>query len=293
MLYQRETNLSMSLERFHEILQKLELDQQNQDLWCAIKSWHSKLDLYGKFKLDYETIEEYIEEWKNEYQILVIYQNIVSAVWGYLSPITGKLSGNNKGSEMKKDYTELIEKMSIKYILLIAFIFTGVGVILYLLDQNQKKSKRDRTSRPQGDYSPISPSVRRRALPQKNILILVINADNNERIIDTLKTEGKVTSDIWENLYNSMEALWMGKLGEFDETGLNSNLFAPESSEFSEYDVYFVKIELKEDIQGFDHNRNSLERFDAFEKLTQTEHTVTNISQRLSIRSTENSYLYR
>lgn len=284
----------MSLQKFNNILHELERDQQYQDLWNAILLWCNELYLYQKIGVDHKTIISYIEEWQNEYKILVIYQNIASAVWEGISHLSSNFRSNNQESEINKNYTGWIEKMNIKYILLIAFVLTGVGVGLYLLDQNKKKSKRNRTSRPQPDYDRTSLPEPTRQL-QPNILILVINAENNETIIETLKRESKVTSENWENLYNSMEALWMGEKSEFNGTGLERNFLPNENSEpsESEYDVYFIKIELKENIQGFEKNRNSLERFDAFEALSKKEHKVIKISPRLSIRSTENSYLYR
>ena len=290
--------------KFVQVLKKLSKDEQNQELWRAIESWCNELSSDEIIKLNGSQIKSYIQEWiykpsigKFSYEIYIelllklIYHLRIPLNW-IPDEIKNQIPNPVNINNFKASLKEIKSEMNIKYILLVAFVLTGVGVGLYLLDNNQKKSKGDRTSRTQPDHNRRSQPESTRQL-QPNILILVINAENNERIIDTLKRENKVTSENWENLYNSMEALWMGEKRELNETGLNSNLSASETSERSEYDVYFINIELQQYDQGFDQNRNSLERLDAFERLTQTTHTVKKISQRLSIQSTENSYLYR
>ncbi len=283
----------MSLKRFNEILHKLEEDQRNQKLEYAIRSWYRELNLDRTIGLDYEKIKSYIEEWKNEYKILIIYHNIGSVVWGEISSWPSKLLGNNQKLEINKNYTGLIEKMNIKYIILIAFIFAGVGVALYLSDQNHKKSKRDRTSTPQRDYSSTYPSLSPRQSPQKNILILVINAKNNEGLIQSLNSEKPVPSTILENIYRSTKVLWIGNQEDFDDSGLNHPFSQAETSQPFDYDVYFVKIELDKYVRGFKENADALERADAFERLTQTKHEVKETSKRLSIESAHNPHLYR
>ena len=263
----------MSLQEFKNILHKLEGDQQNKDLWNAIRSWCNELN----YPEDY--IISYIKQWQEE----------LSDQTQEQLPFVNALFQQN---EIIINIVEM-KKMKINDVLLIAFVLTGVGVGLYLLDQKER-NRRNRTPRREQNYNnPNHPAVPDRQLRQKNILILVIDAENNERRIDTLKREGKVTSEIWENIYNSMEALWMGEEREFNGTGLERIVSYNETSEPSEYDVYFVQIELQEYIQGFEKNRNYLERFDAFEALSKKEHEVIDISPRLSIQSTNHRILYR
>ncbi|MFP3422350.1 hypothetical protein R0K19_23555, partial [Bacillus sp. SIMBA_161] len=88
----------------------------------------------------------------------------------------------------------------------------------------------------------------------KSILILVINAKNNERIIQRLDRERQVTSTIWENVYRSNKALWIGNKEDFNDSGLSSRFTYRKTSQPFDYDVYFIEIELEKYDRGFEKN---------------------------------------
>lgn len=137
----------------------------------------------------------------------------------------------------------------------------------------------------------ISPSSQKE---HTSILVLVINAENNEDIIEKLNNQKKVKTEMWEKVYRSTEALWIGTEEHFKHTGLKNRFSNTDQiNQRSEYDVYFIQIKLQEVHSGFRANASSLKRADAFEALSNTEHKVIDTSPRLSVLSTNNLPLYR
>lgn len=252
--------------QFADIFNRLTKNENNSDLECAIEAWCESLDF------EPDEIKPYIKYWQSRL---------------YSQNQEKRLFSKKIIEFLIQPTKRIMKEMEIRDIVLIAFALTGVGITLYLLDEKTKKDernqKREQDNTPRNKFN----------YPTKSILILVINAQNNERIIERLDREGQITSTIWENIYRSTKALWIGKKEDFDASGLNSPFSQAETSQPFDYDVYFIKIELDKYDRGFKENAASLERADAFERLTQTTHTVKKISQRLSIQSTENSYLYR
>ncbi|WP_204104645.1 MULTISPECIES: hypothetical protein [Spirulina sp. CCY15215] len=166
---------------------------------------------------------------------------------------------------------------------------TGIGVILDVLNQQKQSNPSQKSNR---DVTPLPSTAQ--PIAQKYILILVVNADRNIELVEILKTQSQVTSAIWEDVYTATEALWIGGKEKFENTGLSDNFASAETLQPSEYDVYFVKIELPkyEYDLGFAENADSLDRSDAFERILETEHHVI-VSHRLSNQSTKNPLLYR
>jgi len=286
--------------KFVEVFKKLSEDRKNKDLWYAIESWCNELSSDEVIKLDAKQIILYIKQWignpwiqeRSYYLHNKLFLKIINSFGLPLNwipdPIKDQIHNPVNINKFKASVKEVKTNMKIQYILLIAFVLTGIGVVLYLLAQRGNVNRKY----PQGREA-YNHSINTLRSSPKSILILVINAKNNERIIQRLNSENQVKSTIWENVYRSTKALWIGNERTFNDSVLSSRFNSPETSQPFDYDIYFIKIELEKYDRGFEKNADSLERADAFERLTQTKHTVKNISKRLSIESAHNPHLYR
>ena len=130
-------------------------------------------------------------------------------------------------------------------------------------------------------------------------LLLRMKAKGYEDTIEKLRKKEKVTPEIWKDVYQATEVLWLGTKQDFEEHSTNlDEIFqrneTDQPSEYPEYDIYFVKITLDEPHSGFERNVTSLERADAFEALSKSNHEVE-VSKRLPFESTDNQppSLYR
>jgi|JFJP01.1.fsa_nt_gi hypothetical protein len=99
--------------------------------------------------------------------------------------------------------------------------------------------------------------------------------------------------ELCENLYQSTKFLWYGsgkEISRFDELFLDTTTMKNEEN--SEYDVYFVKIKIKNyKGDGFDSDISSLKRLDSFKKLPEIGEVVA-ISKRLPVGSSQNKGFY-
>lgn len=286
--------------KFTEVFNKLSKDKKNQELWYAIESWCNELSSDELIKLDANQIILYIKQWIGEpwiqemsyYLHSELYLKIIQSFGLPLhlipDPIKNQIPNPVNINNFKVSVKELKTNMKIQSILIIAFVLTGIGVVLYLLVQKKNVNREYTNRRKPSDILRNTSS----SLP-KYILILVINAKNNKRIIEKLDIKHPVPSTILENIYCSTKVLWIGNQEDFDYSGLNHPFDQTETSQLFDYDVYFIEIELDKYDCGFEKNADALERADAFERLTQTKHRIRNISKRLSIESAHNPYLYR
>lgn len=202
----------------------------------------------------------------------------------------------SKPSELKRYITEkILNKMKIDFgmdvtfVLLISFMVTAIGYVFVLLKHKTEKENigfRDSQviSEQPTHFQQESVGV---------ILVLAIKAEKGS-IIQSLEKNKRVMMNEGEELYRATQALWMGTKKEFLNSQLQ-NWFSDEhevqESEKSEYDVYFVEIELKERDPGFNPNTNSLDRLDAFRRLPSNSKNVR-ISPRLPSRVYENTGVY-
>jgi len=129
------------------------------------------------------------------------------------------------------------------------------------------------------------------------ILVLIINAGNTD-LLQNFKQNSKVTLTLneAEELYHSTRALWMGTQTNFLQSELEKRVDVDEEQalteeEQSEYDVYFVQLELKEHHIGFEPNAKSIDKSDAFKMLPEISIKVK-ASPRLSSKSYENTGVY-
>lgn len=232
----------------------------NEVLDVAVKSWCDQLNIY-----DEET--DYINEWlKNNINILKTFWNIQKDLTMKKFKLTGQID----------------------LILLIAFGVVIVAITLSLLNKQSNQEERQFRKNQSVSAPPI---------PDQNkdtswILLLVINSAKDE-IRQSLETSRRVTTNHSDALYRATQALWMGSKADFEQSELkswfsgNRVVLAVES----EYDVYFVRIDLDEHDSGFNPDANQIDRIDAFRRLPDNSGKVE-VSDRLPSKAYENKLLY-
>ena len=169
----------------------------------------------------------------------------------------------------------------IKTIVLIALGVAGFGLLLFILNQNKDKYSQPETS-----------SVKSFSLNHQ-YLILVIGAAKAD-VLNSLVINACPDYELCEILYQSTRFIWLGSKQQsaslFDE--LFTERVRVMSGEESEYDVYCVKLELRDyDSDGFNSGVSSVKRFDAFRKLADMSKIVS-VSERLPASSYQNRNLY-
>lgn len=131
---------------------------------------------------------------------------------------------------------------------------------------------------------------------QSKVLFLVVNAKNKDLLYSM---NGRVLPENCQPLYRATQGLWLANKSEFKNkpeiyeyfSSPNADQDAVPEKDQSEYDVYFVAIDLKTDEPGFKENVTSIERLDAFEKLPQIA-TRVQVSPRLHCSAYELPFLY-
>jgi len=125
-------------------------------------------------------------------------------------------------------------------------------------------------------------------------LVLAIRVTSSN-IIHFLQKGDYISEDLGEDLYQCTKFLWIGSQQDFNEQ--ISSLFLPynlgvKSNEESEYDVYLLRIQLRDYDEGFMPNISSNRRADAFLRLPEIG-KLADISKRLAINSCENIGFYQ
>lgn len=173
---------------------------------------------------------------------------------------------------------------------LFGFTAGAVTCAAYTLYQQVEKNKEQKTFNDYPDTSLIGKTNRQSGSPNY-FLVLVVNA-KQEKVIQSIKANGKIKADDCSPLYRATQALWMG--GESDLLKLNITpdfLTKSKVLDTSEYDVYFLLISLSNYEKGFDKDVTSIDRSDAFEKLPYISQGV-NVSDRLFNYDDQLPFLY-
>lgn len=252
---------------------------------CAVNSWCCKLDIPNEGT-------RYINQWQQD-EI----KEITNDIWNEWKPKTNySLWGVQTSISKFKEYilTKVVNRMknpddNIKFILLIAFVVTGVGYALYLL---HKKSERQAPSSKSSQSVSTLPPRQDKAYHTWT-LVLVINA-GQEEIIQSLKTNCRVMPNEGEALYRATQALWMDSEADFSKSELKNRFYdarEERESKKSEYDVHFLQIELYKRDPGFYPNANQIDRLDAFRRLPENSGKVI-VSPRLPSKAYENTDVY-
>lgn len=249
---------------------------------CAVKSWCCKLEFPDE-------VTRYISQWQQGEL-----KEITDDIWN-----EGKPKNNcwwcDQPSIKFKEYilTKVVNGMKnpdddIKFIMLVALVFTGVGYTLYLLRQSEKQAPSSKSSQPVS-----TPPFRQDKAYRSWTLVLVINA-GQEEIIQSLKTNRLVMQNEVEVLYSATQALWMDSEAAFSKSELKSRFSdacEERESKKSEYDVHFLQIELYKHDPGFCPNVNQIDRLDAFRRLPENSGKVV-VSPRLPSKAYENTDVY-
>lgn len=228
----------------------------------SVKNWCRELKISDE-------VTFYIRDWRQQTEI----NNLICYVWEKHKPQNSKainycsqheIEASNFSNYVKKLFN-LEQATNVKFILLIAFVLTCVGFIIYYSrpQSSQKEQKQIGGATALGQQYALSPDR------TTWILVLIINAEK-ENILQSLKRNRRVMLNEGEILYRATQALWVGSKTELFKSRLGngfSNNPSMQESEKSEYDVCFVQIEIYKPDPGFAPNANQLDRIDAFRNL--------------------------
>ena len=251
---------------------------------CAVESWCCKLEFSDEVTCS-------ISQWQKSET-----KEITEDIWSeWIPKKTNSIWGTQTSISKFREYilTKIVNRMNrnindLNFILLIALVVTGVGYALYLLRQSEKQAPSSKSSQPVS-----TPPFRQEKAYRSWTLVLVINA-GQEEIIQSLKTNRRVTQNEVEVLYSATQALWMDSEAAFSKSELKSRFSdarEERESKKSEYDVHFLQIELSKHDPGFCPNVNQIDRLDAFRRLPENSGKVV-VSPRLPSKAYENTDVY-
>lgn len=295
-----------SISKFNKILNELEQKYCHEylDLDTAIKIWCYRLSIDKIFPRKYHNILptskkiiKYVNQWLQDNLIVKLFAGIYREILIVTDQNITKGQGNWLFSFQDYPETHFVDnikeaksnmersKMSNKLILLVGFILTGVGLLLFLL--NRKENSDSTRANQNITYAPRQSSV-----TEKYILALLINGDHNQPLINSLKNSSTVTQEDSSQLYDATQALWIGTETEFNNSVIKSEFNNHKHDTVdSEYDVYFVTIELNKHDSRFKQDANQMDRIDAFNGLANNANRIT-VSERLSSEAYGNSEFY-
>jgi hypothetical protein len=279
-----------------------------------IRDWCEELD-YG------DQSEEIIKNWqyfqknntiieityKSYLNLLVTNQSIGRMIEDALESVVKLLPNPNKIEEQQKfryNIRQTIKKensdMNIKFLALLAFVLTGIGIAIYLLNKNQPDREQGNLSNKKENHKDVKPNQRqgetkRKRRTSKVILFLAVEVEYNEGIIDDLKRSKKMTQEAVEALSRTVtiQALWQGNEDEFNSMEINKYFEYDSSKEQNKYDVYLIKIELDEPEPEFERDIPKTSRGRGFKRLLTKYNKVVEVSERLPKQSINNPNLYR
>lgn len=271
----------MSLKAFVDSWNAIYKKPGNSNLKNAVRYWCIELKLD---EVECISVEKNIHEWVQNSHIINFVLRVTKQ-FEFLSPRKAFWSGENRYigdltpeefSQYIRDKQEAIERQnSVEAVLLIAFVLVSVGFLINYLDKNSQQEDHGWNSNSANKHSVASSN-------QKNILVLVINADRSD-LINSLEENNRITETDWEELYNVSQFLWIGTASEFSNSDISSYFSRSNtvSLDTSEYDVYFIRIDLLKPDPGFQPSVLQIDRRDAFQRLPETSREIS-ISPRLS-----------
>jgi preprotein translocase subunit SecG len=284
---------SSPLTKFNFILNKLADDERNSDLDEAIISWCMELSL----EKDFPKISQEIIENKNLWIKHITVFDITLQLYRKLLVVTDKKIMGGFGNSFdrlknisKKDFYHNVKEtrieMNTKSIIFIAFIFTGIGFLLYWLNKKNSDKNLQANIRSNTHYN------HQTLIKEKCILALLIKSDRYQELIDSLEKDNFWQTEEISKLYGATQGLWIGSKSKFDNSQIKQELINcnPVNST-SEYDVHFVTIELDSNDSRFHPDVNQMDRRDAFIELGKRSPQIT-VSPRLSCKAYENTEFY-
>lgn len=248
-------------ERIRQVNPKLEFKEiflDSVDLWLTeLSVLDSRTDVRCQYVFDFAKSEDVIK--------------IVRIVYDAIKP--------NKLLNLYRKVFNMNINSDVKTIIIIALGITGLGFLLFALNQSSEPVKHKKT-------------VSRLSIVNHQYLILVISAAKAD-ILDVLSKNYSPDYDLCDQLYQSTKFIWFGSKQE--SLALFDEIFSERGVGYgneSEYDVYFVKIEIKDYSEdGFDSGVSSIKRIDAFRKLSDLG-KILDISKRLPASAYQQRNLY-
>ena len=281
------------MKKFNFVLDRLAEDKRNENLDEAIISWCIELSL----EKDFPQISRVIIRNKNEWIQQNIVVGITLEIYRQLLVVTDKKimggignSFNRLKNISSKDFyyniREVKQEMNAKSIIIVAFVLTAVGLLLYLLNKKDGNSNLQSKSKT-ANYSNYIPPIR-----EKYILALLIKSDRYQDVIHSMKNNNYLQPEDSSKLYGATQGLWIGTKSKFKESQIKQELDnCNPVTTTSEYDVHFVTIVLDDNDSRFCPDVNAMDRRDAFVELGKRSPQVT-VSPRLSCKAYENTEFY-
>lgn len=280
--------------KFENAWNKLAREKRPRDVYEAVYFWCYELSFDAeKSDLVVENLQDFLEDHQTVRYALNIYRDISES-----EEFVFKLSLRLTPSEIrfqervKKLMSRLQRDMELKTIFLIAFVLTGIGLVIYLMNQKEQQDSREPIiSRSPTSSSPVS----------THVLLLVIDADSGQELVQSLRSSRKITSETVSSLssISLIQGLWQGSQSNYHSILKAKDCFSraeKPKSEYSEYDIYLIEVTLAEPQPEFQKGSNSMSWCDAFKRLSQqpNKHDVK-VSNRLSSTVTDDfdSQLYR
>ncbi len=281
------------VDKFTLASNKIARDKNNRDLDTAIISWCTELAINEYFPRVSTEIIENKNQWLQDNRLfektLQLYRNLLvitdkRATKG-LGNFGSKLE-NISQTDFYYNIKEIKENMSAKSIVLIAFVLTGIGVLLFLLN------KKENGSNSRYSNHRLNNAVAYQPLREKHILVMLIKSDRYQELIHSLKNVNHLQPEDSSKLYGATQGLWIGSKSKFDNSQIKRELIncKPVPST-SEYDVHFATIELDKDDYRFYPDVNPMDRRDAFMELGNKSLQIT-VSSRLPCKAYENTEFY-
>lgn len=271
----------MSFKAFVNSWNTLHKKQDNSSLKKAVRYWCIELKLDETESI---TVEENIHEWIQNLSIIKFVLNVAKQ-FEFLSPHKAFWSGENPyiGDLTPEEFSQYIgnkqeameRQNNVDAVLLIAFVLVSVGFVINYLDKNSQQGEQGWNSSSANKYPGASSN-------QRNVLVLVINADRDD-LINSLDEKNRIKEADWEELYNATQFLWIGTASEFSNSDI-CNYFSISNTvnlDTSEYDVRFIRINLSKPDPGFQPDVLQIDRRDAFQRLPGISRGIS-ISPRLS-----------
>lgn len=129
---------------------------------------------------------------------------------------------------------------------------------------------------------------------EKNCLILVIRASNIS-LVNNIKSKGKIDQFDCENLYKSTVYLNYDNEDKFLDKWQplvdEKRFYISNEKEYSDADIFLIKVKLKNRENRFNPNLDQVERYDAFMSLANLAINVE-VSERLEMEAYQNFNVY-
>ncbi|BAZ45575.1 hypothetical protein NIES4102_25990 [Chondrocystis sp. NIES-4102] len=286
------TNFTI-LEKFDRIFNRLAQDRRHINLDQAIICWSEELALEKDFPNISQEIIANKDIWIQHHTIvkiaLKLYLKLLVVTDRKTMGVFGNLFNRAENISSKDFYhniQEMNKEMTIKSVIFVAFILTGVGLLIYLLNKKDKNNNPQSNIYSNTDYKPTT------LIKEKYILVLRINSDGNQELLDSLTYNHYLRPADSLKLYRATQDLWIENKNKFDSSKIKDKLDNQTPVTItSEYDVHFVMIELDKNDFRFHPNVNQMDRHDAFIELADSSPQVK-VSPRLSYKAYENTEFY-